>query len=212
MANFKLTQTGEQIQADLDLLDKNSATQGQVLTADGTGRASWQNASNVVTSVNGQTGDVTVASYSLPVANSATLGGVKPVTKTSAMTQEVGVDTTGKLFTTPSSGGSSGGSQIGGGYTFDCSSDMHTIHYWILGTANGVYGWHYISDDDYLTLTNVSLVVFEDMNAPSGELTTLTTNALYTFDGKPINTYSDLSSAVGKLCYLRKNCQITFMD
>lgn len=45
MANFKLTQTGEQIQADLDLLDKNSATQGQVLTANGTGGASWQNVS-----------------------------------------------------------------------------------------------------------------------------------------------------------------------
>ena len=46
MANFKLTQTGEQIQADLDLLDKNSATQGQVLTANGSGGASWQNASS----------------------------------------------------------------------------------------------------------------------------------------------------------------------
>ncbi len=45
MANFKLTQTGEQIQADLNLLDSNSATQGQVLTANGTGGASWQNAS-----------------------------------------------------------------------------------------------------------------------------------------------------------------------
>lgn len=45
MANFKLNQTGEQIQADLNLLDSNSATQGQVLTANGTGGASWQNAS-----------------------------------------------------------------------------------------------------------------------------------------------------------------------
>ena len=45
MANFKLNQTGEQIQADLDLLGSNSATQGQVLTANGTGGASWQNAS-----------------------------------------------------------------------------------------------------------------------------------------------------------------------
>ena len=43
MANFKLTQTKEQIQADLDLLDKNTATAGQVLTANGTGGASWQN-------------------------------------------------------------------------------------------------------------------------------------------------------------------------
>ena len=45
MANFKLTQTKEQIQADLNLLDNNSATAGQVLTANGTGGASWQNAS-----------------------------------------------------------------------------------------------------------------------------------------------------------------------
>lgn len=47
MANFKLTQTGEQIQADLNLLDKNSATSGQVLTANGTGGASWQDTSEV---------------------------------------------------------------------------------------------------------------------------------------------------------------------
>ena len=46
MANFKLTQTKEQIQADLDLLDKNTATAGQVLTANGTGGASWQNAAS----------------------------------------------------------------------------------------------------------------------------------------------------------------------
>ena len=45
MANFKLTQSKEQIQADLDLLDSNSATSGQVLTANGSGGASWQNAS-----------------------------------------------------------------------------------------------------------------------------------------------------------------------
>ena len=46
MANFKLTQTKEQIQADLNLLDSNSATAGQVLTANGTGGASWQNAAS----------------------------------------------------------------------------------------------------------------------------------------------------------------------
>lgn len=46
MANFKLTQTGEQIQADLNLLDKNSATSGQVLTANGSGGSSWQNVSS----------------------------------------------------------------------------------------------------------------------------------------------------------------------
>jgi len=39
--------------------------------------------------------------YSLPTAGASTLGGVKPVAKTSAMTQEVGVDSSGKLYTTP---------------------------------------------------------------------------------------------------------------
>ena len=51
MANFKLTQTKEQIQADLDLLDKNSAMQGQVLTANGTGGATWQEPSGGGTEV-----------------------------------------------------------------------------------------------------------------------------------------------------------------
>ena len=54
MANFKLTQTKEQIQADLDLLDKNTATAGQVLTANGTGGASWQNASGGADGKNGK--------------------------------------------------------------------------------------------------------------------------------------------------------------
>ena len=45
-------------------------------------------------------------SYTLPVASSTTLGGVKPVTKTASMTQEVGVDASGALYTEPGSGGS----------------------------------------------------------------------------------------------------------
>lgn len=44
MANTTLTQTGAQVQADLDLLDNNQATQGQVLTADGSGGCAWTNA------------------------------------------------------------------------------------------------------------------------------------------------------------------------
>ena len=44
--------------------------------------------------------------YELPIANANTLGGVKPVAKISSMTQAVGVDAEGKLFTAP--GGSSG--------------------------------------------------------------------------------------------------------
>lgn len=44
-------------------------------------------------------------SYTLPVATSTTLGGVKPVSKTSEMTQDVGVDSNGKLYTIPSGSG-----------------------------------------------------------------------------------------------------------
>ena len=44
-------------------------------------------------------------SYTLPVASSTTLGGVKPVAKTASMTQEVGVDASGELYTEPGSGG-----------------------------------------------------------------------------------------------------------
>ena len=57
-----------------------------------------------VTSVNGKTGDVELTiptAYSLPVATATTLGGVKPSTKTDAMTQDVGVDASGKLYTVP---------------------------------------------------------------------------------------------------------------
>lgn len=45
MTNYKLNQTGEQIQNALNLIDSNTATSGQVLTADGNGGASWQDAS-----------------------------------------------------------------------------------------------------------------------------------------------------------------------
>lgn len=47
-------------------------------------------------------GPVQSESYTLPVATSTTLGGVKPVAKTSAMTQSVGVDGNGRLYTAPS--------------------------------------------------------------------------------------------------------------
>ena len=43
--------------------------------------------------------------YTLPTATSTTLGGVKPVAKTDVMTQDVGVDENGKLYTKPVEGG-----------------------------------------------------------------------------------------------------------
>ena len=50
--------------------------------------------------------------YTLPVANSTTLGGVKPVAKTSDMTQSVGVDVNGALYTVPGGGGTGSGDML----------------------------------------------------------------------------------------------------
>ena len=47
------------------------------------------------------------SSYTLPIAAETTLGGVKPVTKTDTMTQSVGVDEAGALWTMAGSGGGS---------------------------------------------------------------------------------------------------------
>lgn len=46
--------------------------------------------------------------YTLPVASSTVLGGVQPADKTDAMTQAVGVDAGGALWTEPGGGGGSG--------------------------------------------------------------------------------------------------------
>lgn len=46
-------------------------------------------------------GKLKTQQYTLPIAKSDVLGGVKPATKTEAMTQDVGVDANGALFTTP---------------------------------------------------------------------------------------------------------------
>ena len=59
-------------------------------------------ASAVQTSLN----KADTALQSVPLATSSAVGGVKPVAKTDDMTQSVGVDANGALFTAPSGGGS----------------------------------------------------------------------------------------------------------
>ena len=51
-------------------------------------------------------GKADTALQSVPLATSSAIGGVKPVAKTDDMTQSVGVDANGALFTAPSGGGS----------------------------------------------------------------------------------------------------------
>ena len=71
------------------------------------------------------------SSYTLPIATETTLGGVKPVTKTDAMTQSVGVDAGGALWTAPGSGEGGGWRSIGNqvmdgeetAVAFDCNDE-----------------------------------------------------------------------------------------
>lgn len=55
---YQSVHSGAEIDAGIDLLDKNSATQGQVLTANGTGGASWQNQTNTFTVTENDDGTV----------------------------------------------------------------------------------------------------------------------------------------------------------
>lgn len=72
-----------------------------------------------------------------PIASPTTLGGVKPIAKTDSMTQEVGIDADGKLYTKPSS--SSGGSIV-----FEQDGDYISI------TSTGVT---IIEENGYITIS-----------------------------------------------------------
>lgn len=72
------------------------------------------------------------SSYTLPIANATTLGGVKPVSKTSEMTQAVGVDSEGRLYTKPGAGGSgSGGGGLSSAYSVGATAPSDTGILWI---------------------------------------------------------------------------------
>lgn len=71
-------------------------------------KAVWNAKSNFSGSYNDLTDKPTIpGAYTLPIASSTVLGGVQPVAKTDAMTQSVGVDAAGALWTPPGSGGGS---------------------------------------------------------------------------------------------------------
>lgn len=73
------------------------------------------------------------SSYTLPIANATTLGGVKPVSKTSEMTQAVGIDSEGRLYTKPGTGGSGsgGGGGLSSAYSVGATPPSDTGILWI---------------------------------------------------------------------------------
>lgn len=71
------------------------------------------------------------SSYTLPIANATTLGGVKPISKTSEMTQAVGVDSEGRLYTKPGTGGSGSGGGLSSAYSVGATAPSDTGILWI---------------------------------------------------------------------------------
>ena len=71
------------------------------------------------------------SSYTLPIANATTLGGVKPVSKTSEMTQAVGIDSEGRLYTKPGTGGSGSGGGLSSAYYVGATPPSDTGILWI---------------------------------------------------------------------------------
>ena len=71
------------------------------------------------------------SSYTLPIANATTLGGVKPVSKTSEMTQAVGIDSEGRLYTKPGTGGSGSGGGLSSAYSVGATPPSDTGILWV---------------------------------------------------------------------------------
>ena len=71
------------------------------------------------------------SSYTLPIANATTLGGVKPVSKASEMTQAVGIDSEGRLYTKPGTGGSGSGGGLSSAYSVGATPPSDTGILWI---------------------------------------------------------------------------------
>ena len=104
---------------------------------------------------------------------------------------------------------------IGSGYNFKVvfsDNDYGNFSFSFLGKKpDGSYGWFDGVGDD-TTYTNVSFVVITYIASSSYKFDSITQNALYTLDGTPINNHSSIVNAVGKLCYLVKDCHITLLS
>ena len=91
-------------------------------------KAVWNAKSNFTGSYNDLTDKPTIPeAYTLPIASPTVLGGVQPVAKTDAMTQSVGVDANGGLWTAEASGGGSGGNSATKLYELTLTEEVKSI-------------------------------------------------------------------------------------
>lgn len=116
--------------------------------------------------------------YTLPIATEDTLGGVKPVTATEAMTQPVGVDAEGRLMTKPGSGGSGisvTGATVGQTVRIAAVDNSGIPTAWEpvdLPSGGGKETWELISEGTITEeVTNVHIT--EDINGEPFELSKL---------------------------------------
>ena len=123
--------------------------------------------------------------YNLPIASPTTLGGVMPVAKTDEMTQAVGVDAEGKLFTSAGSGGGDssvwGDGEILAEGTIPADAAIYAFHDMGLSLTDLMKVWRIFCIEVYdasqvnfwqfAYLTNNSGVVMEVRNARYGLVT-----------------------------------------
>ena len=112
-----LTSKQDKVVGGASTITEDNLTASRALVSNSSGKVAVSNVtstelgyldgvtSNVQTQLNNKLENI-------PVATSTTLGGVKPVAKTSNMTQSVGVDANGALYTAPGGGGTGSGDML----------------------------------------------------------------------------------------------------
>lgn len=101
-----LTSKQDVIVGAASTITENNLTANRALVSNSSGKVEVSNVTSTELGyLDGVTGNIQTQLNNkleeIPVANSTTLGGVKPVAKTSDMTQNVGVDANGALYTAP---------------------------------------------------------------------------------------------------------------
>ena len=139
---YKSKFTGEQIDNSVETIVSNTATDGQVLTANGTGVATWQDAKGTEV-----------------VANPSLAGTESDLT---------GLEVAGTKYKVPTGGS---GVSIGAGYNLTIEDNFASGlegDIFILGkNPDGVFGWHRQSVFSvHLTYTNV--IMFQNTTAKNG--------------------------------------------
>lgn len=129
-------------------------------------------------------------SYTLPVASSTTLGGVKPVAKTASMTQEVGVDASGALYTEPGSGGG-GSTDVSLGITGAAAGEFPKVS---AVNENGV-------PTSWATVEGEEVTLGGDVPAPTDAQVSSAVNTWLTEHPEATTTVQDGAVTVKKLGY-----------